>query len=41
MKKTDDPYTGISKILHQIGKREGIQPGIGIGAVSYTHLYST
>nr|DAG46110.1 MAG TPA: Protein of unknown function (DUF2577) [Caudoviricetes sp.] len=33
MKKTDDPYTGISKILHQIGKREGIQPGIGIGVI--------
>lgn len=33
MNKTDDPYVGISKMLHGIGKREGIQPGIGIGVI--------
>lgn len=33
MKKTDDPYSGLSKMLHGIGKREGIQPGIGIGVI--------
>lgn len=33
MKKNDDPYAGLSKMLHGIGKRTGIQPGIGVGVI--------